>query len=471
MKKISAFFVYIYCLLQAVSLLASDNFLDTCLRIAEARDAKLAVAAEQVKLSDTRVFRSGRAFFPMVEASTKYDRGKTLSLAADGTEAGDQAYESDEMGVRGSMPIYEGGRLSASYNYDKLMRESSKFNYTKIREDLFYTIKTTYYEYQSLRVENMALKKAFAEIDELGKKVRVEYNAKAISELDMIEAENYRDKLYNMYLDSEDNLQLSAKKLAVLVRVESLDEIPAVLPEWLIDNIPEITFTLKECLDFIPLNNIDLRLNQLQILMAQEKLSINRSKVIPKIDLEGFYGKSGEAFVDEPLDLATTWSVVGKLTWTLWGNTLEVSNTQDHTNPNETLEPTARTDDNTLEMKLGIIDDVGYFVDTQEGKVGIKQAESEYNESLSKLNVSLNKAYNEYASSLRNQRTLKDEIALKERKLALMRKRNELLEVPTSQLMEESWKYAETISQYGKALYTNYSSVAEMERIVFISLR
>jgi outer membrane protein TolC len=205
--------------------------------------------------------------------------------------------------------------------------------------------------------------------------------------------------------------------------------------------------------------------------MAQEKLSINRSKVIPKIDLEGFYGKSGEAFVDEPLDLATTWSVVGKLTWTLWGNTLEVSNTQDHTNPNETLEPTARTDDNTLEMKLGIIDDVGYFVDTQESKVGIKQAESEYNESLSKLNVSLNKAYNEYASSLRNQRTLKDEIALKERKLALMRKRNELLEVPTSQLMEESWKYAETISQYGKALYTNYSSVAEMERIVFISLR
>ena len=45
------------------------------------------------------------------------------------------------------------------------------------------------------------------------------------------------------------------------------------------------------------------------------------------------------------------------------------------------------------------------------------------------------------------------------------------MEVPTAQLMEESWKYAETIGQYGKALYSNYASVAEMERIVFISLR
>ena len=102
--------------------------------------------------------------------------------------------------------------------------------------------------------------------------------------------------------------------------------------------------------------------------------TVNRSKVVPKIDLEGFYGKSGEAFVNTPLDLATTWSVQGKLSWTLWGNTFEVTNTQNHTNPNETLDPTARTDDNALEMKLGIIDDLSYFVDTQESKVGIKQA-------------------------------------------------------------------------------------------------
>ena len=174
MKIIKVVFAYFFCLFQATSLLASDTFLDTCLRIAEARDQKLAVAAEQVSLADTRVLRSGRAFFPMVEASSKHDRGRTVFLDS----TGNQDYESDQFGVRGSLSLYEGGRLSASHSYDSLLRESSKFNYTKIREDLFFSIKTTYYEYQALRVETTALKKAFAEIDELGKKVKIEYKAK-----------------------------------------------------------------------------------------------------------------------------------------------------------------------------------------------------------------------------------------------------------------------------------------------------
>jgi outer membrane protein TolC len=266
-------------------------------------------------------------------------------------------------------------------------------------------------------------------------------------------------------------MELAEKKLGYLVNVQSLDEVPAVMPESLVQNVPEITFTLEECVDFIPLNSVDLKLNQLQILMSLEKMKTNRSKAIPKIDLAGFYGKSGEAYVSEPLDLATSWSVMSRFSWTLFGNSLEVTNSQEKTNPNELIEPTALTDNNTIDAKLGIADDLSYFVDSKESKIGIRQAESEYTETLNKMTLSLQKSYNSYTDSLRNERTIKNEIDLKERKLALLVKRNELYEIPTVQLMEETWKYAETISSFSKAIYANYSAVAEMERMVLISLR
>jgi len=470
MKKTRAFFTLFFCLFQVSRLFASyDSFLDTCLKIAQSRDKKLAVADEQINLSKTRVVRSGRSFFPLVTLEDKYTRGKTFVGGTDTSAT--QAYESESQGLQASLPIYQGGRLKSAYNYDLLLEESSKYNYTKIREDLFYNIKLAYYEYQTLKMEFTALQKAFAEIDALANKVKIEYNAKAISELDLIEAENFRDKLENLFLASKANYVLADRKLSFLVNVQTLDEIPAVMPEGLIENVPEVTFTIKECLDFVPLNSVDLKLNQLQILMSEEKFKMNRSKIVPKIDLAGFYGKSGEAYVSEPLDLATSWSVMGRLSWTLWGNSFEATNSQEKTNPNELVEPTALIDNDTIDIKLGIADDINYFVESKESDIGRQQAESEYNDILNKLNITLEQTYNEYTDSLRNERTLKNEITLMQRKLELLKKKNELYEVPTVQLMEESWKYAETIAAYGKALYANYSSVAEMERIVLISLR
>src|SRR3989339_815323 len=345
MKNPRTFFVFFVFFFQASCLFAEyDSFLDTCLKIAEARDRKLAVATEQVNLAKLRTLRSGRALWPMASAQRRFTRGRTVLMD---TTAGTQDYQSEQIGIRAAQPIYEGGRISSNFKYDKLLRESAEFNYTKIREDLFYNIKLSYYEYQTMRMEFTALKKAFAEIDALGKKVRVEYNAKSISELDLIEAEHFRDKLRNMYLSSQASLELAARKLAALVKVETIDDIPATMPEGLTENVPEVTFTLDECLDFITLNSVDLRLNQLQVLMSQERIIMALSKIIPKIDLEGFYGKSGEAYVTQPLDLTTSWSLTGRLSWTLWGNSFEATSTQDKTNPNELVSPNALTDNNT----------------------------------------------------------------------------------------------------------------------------
>lgn len=448
------------------ALFAADQFLETCLQIAKARDKKLAVTEEQLKLAHVRTIRTGRGYFPSVMAQRKYSRGEVRFQ--DGTK---NEYQSEELGVKASQPIYEGGRLSGTYRYDSLTEDASRYNYTKAKEELFARIKLTYYELLAAKMEYTALKKAYDDIDRLMAKVRIEYNAKAIAELDLMEATNLHEKLENLLFASQGALNLATKKLCVLVNVDSLDSIPVLIPEGLLDNVPEISFTRPECLNFVRINNLDTKITQIQNRMAEEKKKVARSKVIPKLYLEGYYGMSGEAYVHEPLTLAQTYSIMGRMAWGFWGNSLELLSTTEKTNPNEIIDASTRTDNNSFEVRLGLLDDMNYFVDMKEAKVGVQQSTAEFTDTLSKAYLELEKDFNDYENSLRALRTLKNEIALKERKLALLRKRNDLYEVPTVQVMEESWRYAETISSYGKALNTNYSSVTEMERLTLMSLR
>lgn len=440
----------------------SDQFLDTCLKIAEARDKNLGALREQLNLAKLRVTRSVRNFFPALTAQRKFSRGKSVT---------GEDYEAEEFGLKAMQPVYEGGRQNAAYKYDVLTEEAAKYGYTKKKEELFYKIKQAYYELLSLKMEFSALKKAFLEINKLYDKVKIEYNAKAIAELDLLEAENFKEKVENLLKSSGKNLSLANTRLATLVNVDSTDNVPVLMPENLVEDAPEISFTEKECLDFVSTNNLDQRLAQIQIKMANEKIRMNRSKVIPKIYFEGFYGQSGEAFVTEPLQLATVWNMVGRLNWGLWGNSMEANYQSEKANPNEILDPGARIDTTSYEVKFSLVDDLNYFVDAKDSKVNFQQSEADLSETIKKDKLDLQKAFGEYENSLRNARTLKKEIILRKRKLELLRKKNELYEVATVQVMEESSRYAEAISSHAKALYSNYASVNEMERLTLMPLR
>jgi outer membrane protein TolC len=453
----------IACLLlsSTAPLSASDQFLDACLKIAEARDKHLVVAREQMKLAGIRITRTGRSFFPGLALQRKMERGKTIV----------DEYQAEEMGLRAAQPIYEGGRQTASYRYECLTEGAAKYNYTKLREELFYKIKLAYYEMLSLKMEYTVLKKAFEDVDKLQEKVKVEYAAKAISELDLVEAQNFRDKVENLFRAAEMNLDLADKRLLVLVNVNSIDSVPVLMPESLSEDVPEISFTLKECLGFVNTNNIDLKLNQTQIQMARQRIVMNRSKVIPKLYLEGFYGQSGEAFVTEPLRMSTVWMIEGKIYWSLWGNSLEAIRHDEKSVPNDILDTSARIDVQSNEVRLNLLDDLDYFVESKEGKIGSLQAEADYRDTFNKNVLDFEKVYNDYANSLMNARTLRNEITLHQRKLDLMHKRNDLYEIATVEVMGEAYKYAETLSSFSKTLYTNYASVAEMERMTMIPLR
>ncbi|MFC1501763.1 TolC family protein [Elusimicrobiota bacterium] len=440
---------------------AEDQLLDTCLKIAESREKKLVLANEQINLSDIRVKRSIRKFFPSAAAQLKVSKGETANAE----------YQAEQYMLRASQPIYEGGRLRANYKYDNFMLLSAKYNYTKTREEFFGSVKLAYYELLSKKMEFRTLKQAYEEVEKLLKKVKVEYKSKAISQLDLVESENFRDKVRDLMDSTEEGIGLATQKLTLLLNVNGLDEVPTPMPESLPDDIASISFTLKECSEFALVNSIDLKIANLQIQMASQKKKISRSKIIPKFYLDGSYGRDGEAFVTQPLDLTTVWSVIGKMSWGLWGNSMETSIINDKTDPKTIVDYGVKVENTTSELKVGFLDDMDYFVDSKESSVSFVQSESDHQEEVRRITEEVHANYYDYTSSYRDIKTYRNEITLRKRKLALMKKKNKLYEVPTVQVMEESWEYAETIAAHAKALYRNYAAVTNLEKITLVALR
>jgi hypothetical protein len=452
---------------------STDTFLVRCMEIAEARDQKLAVTYEQIKLAQSRTTRAVRSFFPQVMFQHTTSKG-TTAMALENNRSGNfegYEYKSESFGIKVSQPIYEGYRTRGSYEYESMMVTAAKFNYTKTREELFSKVKLTYYEYITLKQEYNALANANEIVSSLFNKIQKEYKAKAISQLDLLEGEHFKDKIYDMYEAARINMSFALKKLLNVAGINDIAEVNAEELDALPDDVPEISFSLDSLLKFVLTNNLDVQTAKVQTDMANMKIKINRSKIIPKFYVDGFYGKSGEAFTTQPLELSMSWNVAGKLSWGLWGNSLEATLSEERTDPTTIVDASKRVDTITQDIKFSLLDDLVYFVDAKESKVGFNQTSANYVEILKTKRLDTEKAYNDYLNSLNNARTFKKEITYRKRKLDLLKKQNSLYEVSTVNLMEEALKYAEAISGYARATYQNYSSVTEMETLTLMPLR
>ena len=94
----------------------TDEFLEECLKLAQARSQKVAVAAEQVGLAELRVTQSIRSFFPQLYLQSEHSKGKTKLYTT--LEANE--YKSESLGAKASLPIYTGGKNVANLKYNKI---------------------------------------------------------------------------------------------------------------------------------------------------------------------------------------------------------------------------------------------------------------------------------------------------------------------------------------------------------------
>ncbi|MFN6992416.1 MAG: TolC family protein, partial [Fervidobacterium sp.] len=403
-----------------------------------------------------------RNFLPNIFLQRRYSRGKTIA----------EEYQAEDMWLKLYQPLYDGGRLSAFHRYHSFALEVAKLEYTKLKEELIYKIKLAYYEYISATLEVEEIEKMLSEIDSYYKKLENEFAAKAISELELQEGKIFKEKVENMCQKAKKNKILSENKLVALVGVKSLDEIIFPIPFDMLKSPPkEIDFELDGLKNLLFTNNIDLKVLILNMRMAKEKEKLALGKVYPKFYFEGTYGQSGEAFVTEPLELSTVWSGMLRLSWLFGGSSVESYYQKDKAIPREILDVSQRIDNTILDIKLGLFDDMKYFVEKKEADTLKVSTEADYEEAKNALLLELEKFYNEYYYSLLDVRIANSDLELKKWRFEVTKKRRDLYEISTIEVMNSIYQVSEAVLTYSKALLQNYTAVSELEKLVVIPLR
>jgi len=458
--------LFLYLFIISVYSFATDKFLDTCISIAVKRNKKLLAKEEEIKLAEKQLWATTRNFFPSIFLQHRYSRGKA------GKEDSPEEYQAEDRWIRLYQPIYDGGRLSAAHKYYSHALELAKIDYIRLKEELKYKIKVAYYEYISSVLEMKETEKLLSEINDYYNKLTSEYLAKAISELELQEGKVFKQKIENFYQKAKKNMILYQNKLLMLVGIKSLDEIIYDIPFDVLTSLPkEIDYDLEQLKNLLTINNPDLKKLRLNMKMAEEKKKIVVAKVRPKFYFEGSYGQSGEAYVAEPLKLATVWVGMLRLSWLFGGSSLESSYQKEKTIPREILDVSQRIDATILDTKLGLFDDIKYFVDKKEADTTMIYTEAEYQETEKLLMLELEKFYHQYYYSLIDAKVAYDDLELKKWHLEVSKKKNLLYEVSTLEVMGNIYKVSEALLTYSKALLQNYIAVAELEKLVLIPLR
>ncbi|MDR1942455.1 MAG: hypothetical protein LBQ47_09030, partial [Endomicrobium sp.] len=65
------------------------------------------------------------------------------------------------------------------------------------------------------------------------------------------------------------------------------------------------------------------------------------------------------------------------MSWSLWGNSLEASYNNERVDPSTIVDASRRVETTTYDVKFALLDDLAYFVDSKESKVGLAQSNSD----------------------------------------------------------------------------------------------
>jgi outer membrane protein TolC len=171
----------------------------------------------------------------------------------------------------------------------------------------------------------------------------------------------------------EENLMEA--RIALLDAVGQRTSMDFSVPEEI--PVGSVTPNEEEALKIARAHRPDLRIADRMIESAQAGRVVGRSGYYPKVDLNGFYGHSGAAFIQsEPFEYKRDWNAGVTAVWALGGNTAKYSVFQEQTSPK--LGESSRTHTESQGISVALGDALGVGVTNQESRKAYHEEEWRY---------------------------------------------------------------------------------------------
>ena len=336
--------------------------LDDCLKTANELYEPLKLARQEIEVSTAKVTESRRSLYPTLVAKGDHTEG-----AAEVT-TGSPSFTEDSYGVQATYPIYQGGRLSSVLGQSKLNLSISNLKYEKTKKELTYSVAEAYWNLSRLICDAKEYEKSLVELKKIYGMAKKLFDNGSINERELLSVQSQLNQAEYQLETNRSDVESQRWKLSAAMGMDKLiDLAPAA-------EIPfsRTEISLEDCLSIAQTSNYDVRIAEAMTQVERFGVVVKKSYKKPKIDFNGFYGRSGGAFQGETLNLTEDYQVGVQIAQPIDLNTFNLSGQAIKTSPK--LGQTTLTESDTLSASISLLDAYKQKSEEKEASLTFNQA-------------------------------------------------------------------------------------------------
>ncbi|MFH2146159.1 MAG: TolC family protein [Candidatus Omnitrophota bacterium] len=426
--------------------------LDDCVAVAIKNYTPLQIAKEQQKLAKFRVKEARRAFYPAFFGEFNTTEGDTVT----------EPYRGRSYGVRAEQPLFTGGKLTSTLKKEQLGELIARGNFDKVKQDFIFQINKAYYELLLGKSSLDYLKVLKQKADEIILSVEQEFKIGSVTPAILLTCQSFYNQVYFQVASAEREFELAKLNLEKAMYIDDLniDKLDYNL------KYKKIEVDLEQCLDLAFRNRTELKILERTIESAKYGEDIIRSEQMPNVSLIGTYGRSGEAFSERELVLATEWSAMLGVRWFLGGNTLETGYKQDKVSPYKVTRTDTNVESKTYNAKFSFWDNLAHFTKQKEALITKKQAEKDLQEMKNKIRQETEDAYYSYLKFNSQFSLAMNEIAFRRKQLEIIIAKRRMNEASAAEVMEAEMQLTQANGNLKQALSGINISITALNRAI-----
>lgn len=430
--------------------------LPDCIQIAICNSLPLKIAKEQVELAEMKLFEAWRVLFPAVVGEMRDTYGKTTQ----------EAYEARRRNLQFQQLIFDGGRSVFRLHQAELSQKISQENFNAVKQSLIYEVERAYYNLIYLQNVVKSQKTLYEEAENFLDLTEKQYKAGYLSRLELLNLQSLYNQVGYSLVASQQALSLS--KLS-FQQILNLDVPFALEIESGLDYEPNLEISLEPCLSLALQNRPEIRISQMILASSKYDEKIAKRQGWPELSLVGSIGEAGEAYTTDILRMRDEWSILGKLSWSFGGSSLDYSYAREKVNPTEIMETKLTTEARTHSFKFGFLDNLDYYSKGKEAEIVFQKAMSDYNELRQKIIMEVKEAYFLYERAKVMLEAVKSKIKYYKKEVEIAELRKNLDIIPISEFLKAKINLDEQENAYLKALMEYHLALATLNRALGIS--
>lgn len=433
--------------------------LEDALQIGIKNHMPVRIAWDQVKLSRLKEQESYRELFPA--ASIRWEE---RSGAVGGPSGSSQPYAGRTYQLKVQHPLYHGGELRYTWEQAKVNLRIARENYEKTKEDFSIELAKSYFDLakaiKNSSVQDALLKDLENDLS-LAKK---ELDQAATTLVEFLNVQSQYNQAYYASLSSENTLSLAKSNFKQLLNLEGDPTVNVTVDTNLV--FKDRNIDLEKCIELAYDNRSDLKISELGIKSADYGQKVAKSQSLPRVDLTGTYGKSGEAFTPGQIVMSDDWFVGAKVNIPWGPNNMNYQLTKENLAPSLTVyQPTQNT---IHSLKMNFLDNLASYTDAKQSEITAEQAYSDLLKSKHAAATEVREAYFNYQEAVLKLKNSTANRELYQKELVIIKEKRSMNDAQTQDVVAAKVKLATEETNYTAALVDALLALEKLNKAIGI---